>query len=298
MWADSFNNYRRAHNMDEVLAKLKAGLDPVSCTYIDKHEQLLDIAPYSKEVLLNKEFLWTPTDKDLRQHYETLTQSGTVPFLQQTNYEWGSSLTNMYGLYDMPDEIIQKVSGKAVVDGGAFIGDTALVFKYFFKDSKIIAFEPVKENFAKLSAMFKDDITQGTVEAINLGLGSKADTMRISKVQGAVDSMASLIRDFKVDELYEDINIITLDSYVEEHQVQVGLLKLDVEGFEEDILHVALHTITTQKPLLVIAIYHHPEQFYGLKGYLESLNLGYKFKLRRSCFSSPLGELVLVAYQE
>ena len=56
--------------------------------------------------------------------------------------------------------------------------------------------------------------------------------MRISKVQGAVDSMASLTRDFKVDELYEDINIITLDSYVEEHQVQVGLRKLDVEGFE------------------------------------------------------------------
>lgn len=298
MWADIFNSYRRSHNMDEVLSQLKSGLDQISCDYIDKHEQLLDIAPYYQDTFLKEEFLWTDTDKALRQHYEKLIQSGTVPFLQNANYEWGSSLTNMYGLYDLPQSTLNNLAGKTIVDGGAYIGDTVLVFKHFFAQSKIIAFEPVSKNYKQLTSMFQEAIDKGTVEAINLGLGAQKSTMRISRVQGEVDSMASLIRDYKVDTLYEDIKVITLDSFVSEHQVSVGLIKLDGEGFEEDILKGALHTITTQKPILVIAMYHHPEQFYGMKSYLESLNLGYKFRVRRSCYGSPLCELVLIAYQD
>lgn len=298
MWADIFNSYRRSHNMDEVLSQLKSGLDQISCDYIDKHEQLLDIVPYYQDTFLKEEFLWTDTDKALRQHYEKLIQSGTVPFLQNVNCEWGSSLTNMYGLYDLPQAVINQVAGKAIVDGGAYIGDTVLVFKHFFTQSKIIAFEPVSKNYEQLTSMFQDAIDKGTVEAINLGLGAQKSTMRISRLQGDVDAMASVTYDFKVNELYEDINVITLDSYVNEHQVSVGLIKLDVEGFEEDILKGSLKTITTQKPILVIAMYHHPEQFYGIKSYLETLNLGYKFRIRRSCLSTPLCDLVLIAYQD
>ena len=60
----------------------------------------------------------------------------------------------------------------------------------------------------------------------------------------------------------------------------------------------ALETIKSQKPVLVIAIYHQPEEFYELKPFLEQLNLGYKFRMRRSCFCNLLYELVLIAYPE
>ena len=92
--------------------------------------------------------------------------------------------------------------------------------------------------------------------------------------------------------------MVTIDEVVAEHQLEVGLIKLDVEGVEPDIIQGALTTIKEQKPLLVIAFYHQPEEFYELKPFLESLNLGYKFRVRRSCISSPLGEFVLIAYQE
>ena len=92
--------------------------------------------------------------------------------------------------------------------------------------------------------------------------------------------------------------MVTIDEVVAEHQLEVGLIKLDVEGVEPDIIQGALTTIKEQKPLLVIAFYHQPEEFYELKPFLESLNLGYKFRVRRSCISSPLGEFVLFAYQE
>ena len=83
-----------------------------------------------------------------------------------------------------------------------------------------------------------------------------------------------------------------------EHSLEVGLIKLDVEGAEPEIIQGALNTIKSQKPLLIIAWYHTPEEFYELKPYLESLNLGYKFKVRRSSLALPLTDTVLIAYQE
>lgn len=73
---------------------------------------------------------------------------------------------------------------------------------------------------------------------------------------------------------------------------------MDIEGFEPEAIQGAINTIKEQKPMLLIAIYHTLEEFYELKGYLEELNLGYKFAIRRNAFTNSLTELVLVDYQE
>lgn len=49
---------------------------------------------------------------------------------------------------------------------------------------------------------------------------------------------------------------------------------------------------------MVIAFYHQPDEFYELKPFLESLNLGYKFMVRRSAISMPISDAVLIAYQD
>gem|GEM_PF-6245178 len=36
------------------------------------------------------------------------------------------------------------------------------------------------------------------------------------------------------------------------------------------------------KPILIVSIYHHAEQFFGIKPLLESWNLGYKFEIYHS----------------
>ena len=70
------------------------------------------------------------------------------------------------------------------------------------------------------------------------------------------------------------------------------------EGFEVEIVKGALDTIKSQRPLLVVAIYHNAPEFYELKSYLEDLNLGYKFCIRRSTLGSPSTDLVLIAYPD
>lgn len=297
-WSAEFRKYHHTRNMEEVLAKLKEGMDGISCAYVDRHMMLCELASGGSSVLVKNDLTWTDADRALLNHYQKLYDSGNVPFLNNVNLEWGSSVTNMYGMYDLPDEVVNRVKGKNIIDGGGFIGDTITVFRHFFSESHVISFEPVGANFKELSTTFEDDIKAGHVEAINKGLGAEPGSLRVSKIQGERDSMATLTRDFQVEELYEQIEVITLDSFVKEIKLEVGLIKLDVEGYEKPILEGARQTIIEQKPLLVIACYHNPHEFYELKGWLEGLNLGYKFRLRRSCFGSPLNELVLIAWQE
>ena len=93
----------------------------------------------------------------------------------------------------------------------------------------------------------------------------------------------------------EEVDIIAIDDLVQERHLNVGLIKFDIEGFEPQAMRGALHTIKTQRPVIISAIYHTPEEYYELKPYLESLDLGYEFKLRYSGSRQPYYEIVLIA---
>ena len=69
---------------------------------------------------------------------------------------------------------------------------------------------------------------------------------------------------------------------IKENKLKVGLLKIDIEGFESYLLQGAIETIKSQKPALLISIYHNGHDFFEIKPWLESLNLGYKFKIRKA----------------
>lgn len=75
------------------------------------------------------------------------------------------------------------------------------------------------------------------------------------------------------------MNVVTLDSYVEENGIEVGLIKTDLEGFEQSFLKGAMNTIKKYKPTLMISIYHSAQDYFQIKPMIESLNLGYKFSL-------------------
>lgn len=298
LWTKAFQDYRLAHAMGPVLAALKAGLDNISCKYIDDHELLLDLALHRDACLVRKEVMFTDEDRKLLAHNRELVAAGNPPFLKQVNLDWSSSFTNCYGMYDLPPAVLTRVNSKAVIDGGGFIGDTLTLFTQLFPQSVSYSFEPMAGAFQYLSNLLQEPIAQGKIKPYQLALGKEPGTLRLSRIHQGIDASASTHIDYHQDELYEEAQVITLDDFVAEHQLEVGLIKLDVEGAEPEIIAGALETIKRQKPLLVIAWYHTPEEFYELKPYLESLNLGYKFKVRRSSLTLPLMDTVLIAYQE
>ena len=297
-WTKAFQDYRLAHAMGPLVAQLKTGLDPISCQYLDHHEMLLDFAVHNAACLVQKSVLWTDEDRKLLARNQQMVAAGNPPFLKQVNLDWSSSFTNLYGMYDLPQEVLTRVNGKAVIDGGGFVGDTLTLFCNLFPQSVSYSFEPMAKAFERMTTMLKAQIDAGQIKPYQVALGKEPGTLRLSRLHDAIDAAASTHIDYHNAALYDEAQVITLDDFVAEHQLEVGLIKLDVEGAEPEIIQGALTTIKEQKPLLVIAWYHTPEEFYELKSYLESLNLGYKFKVRRSSLTLPLADTVLIAYQE
>lgn len=54
---------------------------------------------------------------------------------------------------------------------------------------------------------------------------------------------------------------------------------MDIEGAAYNAIQGAVNILKEDKPLLTLAIYHTPEEFFALKPFIESLNLKYTFMI-------------------
>ena len=164
------------------------------------------------------------------------------------------------------------IDGKAIIDAGAYIADSALIFREEFPNSAIHCFEPLKSNY-ELAKKTVELNNLKNIKLINSGLGDEVTTLKIKTFDTNLKNIESTIS----KEGNKDISVTTIDSYVKENDISVGLIKTDVEGFEQKLLKGAYDTIKTQKPTLLISIYHNYDDFYKIKPLIESWKLGYKF---------------------
>jgi FkbM family methyltransferase len=194
------------------------------------------------------------------------------------------------GLDYLPQYVVDDAKSKDAIDCGAYIGDTALAFVRKGVN-KVICFEPVKNNFILLQKNIKL-ITKGTsasIVPVPKGVGSKKENLSIT----GSDSGA-IIR----HSTNQPVEITDIDSFVKENNCNVGIIKMDVEGFEWNIIQGALDTIKRNRPILLISIYHNPHDFFTIKPFLKSLNLGYKFLVRKIAPDVPYAEVNLICYAE
>ena len=187
-------------------------------------------------------------------------------------------------------DTLDKVKGKAVVDVGGFIGDSVLVLSEL-QPKVIYTFEAVPENFALLQKTLRLNHLNNVI-AENLALGAEESIITIH-----VNGPTSTGIDRPGLKFIEDIQVpvTTLDDYVKEHPMEIGLIKVDIEGGEPDFLAGAKKTICEQKPILLLSIYHNAHDFYELKPLLESWGVGYRFRIHKPVFVSATGETLLLA---
>lgn len=168
---------------------------------------------------------------------------------------------------------LEKIQNSDIIDVGGFIGDSALIFREFTKQ-KIHTFEATSKNFTLMQKTLELNESSQII-ANKLALGDKKGTLTFNYFGSGSSAMHG------VGSKTEEVEVDTLDNYVAKNNVKVGFIKVDIEGSENLFLQGALETIRTQKPAMLISIYHHPEQFFGIKPFLESLNLGYTFKIHK-----------------
>ena len=148
------------------------------------------------------------------------------------------------------------------------------------------SFELDADNYIKA----KDIAAGHDVVMENMGLGRK--TEELSYVSA---SMSSRIGDGEGDRTAQ---IVDLDTYVHEHQIQkVDFIKLDIEGAEYHALQGAMLTISKWKPKLAICMYHKTEDMWELPHLIRSLRSDYEFAFRHYPVDGRFGYLSPIARQ-
>lgn len=131
------------------------------------------------------------------------------------------------------------------LDIGANIGNHSHYFSRIF--SKVIAFEPSSIIF-KLLEINTEDLANVRIEKIALGSRNSESTL-YSNTSNYGSS--SIIKDHDSFQMQENINIKLLDDFnLGTHSV--SLMKIDVEGFEIEVLRGAIDTIRNHQPLILL----------------------------------------------
>ena len=115
-------------------------------------------------------------------------------------------------------------------------------------------------------------------------------------------STSSTLNEAVLDEMpatnESSIDLTSIDIYTAQNGGKVGLIKLDVEGVEYDVIEGAKETICRDKPILLISVYHTPRDFFEIKPLIESWGLGYRFMVRKTTYGDLIAEYMLIGYTE
>ena len=177
----------------------------------------------------------------------------------------------------------QLPPGYTFLDIGANTGYYGIMSAYLFPASKTYSFEPllVHCNLIRQSAALNK---LSNVDVIECGLGEKNETMNIY----TAGSGTTLIKDFTTDTgNVMQVPIRTLDEVMSEKHIEsIDFIKIDVEGFEFEVLKGAKKSITSYKPIVFIEICHTKDGRDGIfenKNFHETIryikDLGYEAKI-------------------
>ena len=153
------------------------------------------------------------------------------------------------------------------LDIGSNIGNHTL---YFFQNNLIqsaYCFEPVQDTFQILQKNIFTNNLQNKVKLFNVGVGESQGTAQIVSYNKSNTGSSQLKISNK-----GDIPIIAIDDL--NFEQNISLIKIDVEGFELNVIKGMLNTIKTHNPTIFIEI---RKQFFD-EIYNHLQTLGYKFK--------------------
>lgn len=117
--------------------------------------------------------------------------------------------------------------------------------------SNIICFEPLPFVFDKLKKNLSDYSKRCTL--INKGVGKKNETLTIHYNNNATGhaSFSEEIKkiDYVKNESKQEIDVVSLDEFCKKNNItKIDFIKIDVEGFEKEVLEGAFNTIKEIKP--------------------------------------------------
>lgn len=135
--------------------------------------------------------------------------------------------------------------GSIAIDAGANIGLLSISMAVRSDAAQILAFEPHPEIFRCLKANAEG---RPAIRPHNKAVGASASTMSMVKLNGDPNPAGAVLFDRAGD---YPIDVIALDSL---NLANVSLIKIDVEGHEQDVIAGAMGLIQRERPALIVEI--------------------------------------------
>lgn len=173
------------------------------------------------------------------------------------------------------DKFWQASARETFVDVGAYCGDTLQEYLARCKGNfhKYLAIEPDKANFQQLLSIIPADYAP-QIHAWNLAAGVREGKHAFRAVGGldsrfvAVDSTAEA----------EILNTVALDDLLRDEDACT--IKMDVEGWEPQVLEGAAEILHERQPRLAVCVYHRPDHLWSLLLQIAQISRNYRFLLR------------------
>jgi FkbM family methyltransferase len=216
-----------------------------------------------------------------------IEQTGRTYYLPYNLFSF-EVFNSCYGLDRLPKKVVDALSGKDFLDVGAFYGDSGIVFLQC-NPRKIYAYEPVPSSYNVLLKTIRKNAPD-IIVPVKKGLGDVRQVLPI----GLNSSASSLLLPFRAGGKTVEIEIDTIDNACKNKNV--GLIKMDVEGFEYNVIKGGLETIRRDKPVLLISIYHTGKDFFEIMPVLRACCPDYKFLFIDLAPAEPIAEKMVIAY--
>ncbi|MDD5209421.1 MAG: FkbM family methyltransferase [Elusimicrobiales bacterium] len=198
--------------------------------------------------------------------------------LLNTPADLGNFLNDVDGIILRDQYNAGSLAGKSVVDAGANIGLFSL-YARALGAKKIYAFEAVAETCRILSSNFA---LNGPLKAFNIALGAENGKAELKfNTRGEGSSMidcgdAGVNREITYSGR-RTVKVAPLDGLV---KGRVDFIKIDVEGYEKNVLLGAERIIKKYKPVLSLAAYHRPADKKNLPKVILGLRGDYKIAIK------------------
>lgn len=138
-------------------------------------------------------------------------------------------------------------SGMVAIDVGASFGILSFTMAQLVgEDGKVYCFEPSFYMFKKLERGIKlNGFINITPEKLALSDSNRTETL-ITKKFGVIGSNEK-------NEETEEVNFITLDSYVKEKNIEdINFIKIDTDGHEVEVIKGAEKCIRDNHPMMIV----------------------------------------------
>lgn len=159
-------------------------------------------------------------------------------------------------------------------DVGSNIGLYSHLVASILDPRRVIAFEPTPATANTSRRIARRN--RLAVDVVEAAVGEVAGTAQLF-LSPVSDASNSLVEGFRNTTESTEVEVVTVDGYVQRSGLVPSVLKIDVETFEREVLRGARATIERHRPVIIIEVLKRKGRDHGVELTEEMSGLGYHY---------------------